>query len=213
MNVLGPCPPCPKMVSVSCMCGKAKPLPRRCSNKVQLERESLNLVSTWFTMQLFSVYVCLFAFRPGHVSSSVVGCYLADSTPVDNPVTQVHTVLNTSCCICLFKTLSSVDLTVCVCIRVFSLSQSQCSEVCVWPGGGRAAMCQPSMELSAGMMIMYDGLSLTHTHAQFDLLLHDLQWYWSDLFLHRCVAPSSPVGITPVKLCVMMECVLHVLAP
>uniref|UniRef100_A0A3Q2Q3X1 NF-X1-type domain-containing protein n=1 Tax=Fundulus heteroclitus TaxID=8078 RepID=A0A3Q2Q3X1_FUNHE len=29
----GPCPPCPKMVAVSCMCGKAKPLPRRCSNK------------------------------------------------------------------------------------------------------------------------------------------------------------------------------------
>ncbi|XP_023272195.1 NF-X1-type zinc finger protein NFXL1 [Seriola lalandi dorsalis] len=29
----GPCPPCPKMVSVSCMCRKAKPLPRRCSNK------------------------------------------------------------------------------------------------------------------------------------------------------------------------------------
>uniref|UniRef100_A0A3P9IQX2 Nuclear transcription factor, X-box binding-like 1 n=1 Tax=Oryzias latipes TaxID=8090 RepID=A0A3P9IQX2_ORYLA len=29
----GPCPPCPKMVSVSCLCGKARPLPRRCSNK------------------------------------------------------------------------------------------------------------------------------------------------------------------------------------
>uniref|UniRef100_A0A8C5DGY7 NF-X1-type zinc finger protein NFXL1-like n=1 Tax=Gouania willdenowi TaxID=441366 RepID=A0A8C5DGY7_GOUWI len=29
----GPCPPCPKMVSVPCLCGKAKPLPRRCSNK------------------------------------------------------------------------------------------------------------------------------------------------------------------------------------
>uniref|UniRef100_A0A8C2ZV98 Nuclear transcription factor, X-box binding-like 1 n=1 Tax=Cyclopterus lumpus TaxID=8103 RepID=A0A8C2ZV98_CYCLU len=29
----GPCPPCPKMVSVSCLCGRAKPLPRRCSNK------------------------------------------------------------------------------------------------------------------------------------------------------------------------------------
>nr|XP_043877062.1 NF-X1-type zinc finger protein NFXL1 isoform X1 [Solea senegalensis]XP_043877063.1 NF-X1-type zinc finger protein NFXL1 isoform X1 [Solea senegalensis]XP_043877064.1 NF-X1-type zinc finger protein NFXL1 isoform X1 [Solea senegalensis]XP_043877065.1 NF-X1-type zinc finger protein NFXL1 isoform X1 [Solea senegalensis] len=29
----GPCPPCPKMVAVSCLCGKAKPLPRRCSNK------------------------------------------------------------------------------------------------------------------------------------------------------------------------------------
>uniref|UniRef100_A0A3B4F7X3 Nuclear transcription factor, X-box binding like 1 n=1 Tax=Pundamilia nyererei TaxID=303518 RepID=A0A3B4F7X3_9CICH len=31
--VSGPCPPCPKMVSVSCLCGKAQPLPRRCSNK------------------------------------------------------------------------------------------------------------------------------------------------------------------------------------
>uniref|UniRef100_A0A8K9URZ4 Nuclear transcription factor, X-box binding-like 1 n=1 Tax=Oncorhynchus mykiss TaxID=8022 RepID=A0A8K9URZ4_ONCMY len=29
----GPCPPCPKMVSVSCMCSKAMPVPRRCSNK------------------------------------------------------------------------------------------------------------------------------------------------------------------------------------
>uniref|UniRef100_A0A8B9HIP7 Nuclear transcription factor, X-box binding-like 1 n=1 Tax=Astyanax mexicanus TaxID=7994 RepID=A0A8B9HIP7_ASTMX len=29
----GPCPPCPKMVSVSCVCGKAVPVPRRCSNK------------------------------------------------------------------------------------------------------------------------------------------------------------------------------------
>ncbi|XP_067117921.1 NF-X1-type zinc finger protein NFXL1 [Osmerus mordax] len=29
----GPCPPCPKMLSVSCMCTKATPLPRRCSNK------------------------------------------------------------------------------------------------------------------------------------------------------------------------------------
>lgn len=34
--VSGPCPPCPKMVSVSCLCGKAQPLPRRCSNKVSL---------------------------------------------------------------------------------------------------------------------------------------------------------------------------------
>ncbi|CAF90330.1 unnamed protein product [Tetraodon nigroviridis] len=34
----GPCPPCPKMVCVSCMCGKATPLPRRCSNKVQVQR-------------------------------------------------------------------------------------------------------------------------------------------------------------------------------
>lgn len=33
MFVLGPCPPCPKMVSVSCVCGKAAPVPRRCSNK------------------------------------------------------------------------------------------------------------------------------------------------------------------------------------
>ncbi|XP_056432252.1 NF-X1-type zinc finger protein NFXL1-like [Gadus chalcogrammus] len=29
----GPCPPCPKMVHVACMCGKGRPLPRRCSNK------------------------------------------------------------------------------------------------------------------------------------------------------------------------------------
>ncbi|XP_043918359.1 NF-X1-type zinc finger protein NFXL1 [Protopterus annectens] len=29
----GPCPPCPKMVSVTCFCRKAKPVPRRCSTK------------------------------------------------------------------------------------------------------------------------------------------------------------------------------------
>ncbi|KAG9347036.1 hypothetical protein JZ751_005963 [Albula glossodonta] len=29
----GPCPPCPKMVSVTCLCKKAKPVPRRCSTK------------------------------------------------------------------------------------------------------------------------------------------------------------------------------------
>lgn len=30
---LGPCPPCPKMVTTSCHCRKAKPVPRRCSAK------------------------------------------------------------------------------------------------------------------------------------------------------------------------------------
>ncbi|XP_006019090.1 NF-X1-type zinc finger protein NFXL1 [Alligator sinensis] len=29
----GPCPPCPKMVTTTCYCKKAKPIPRRCSNK------------------------------------------------------------------------------------------------------------------------------------------------------------------------------------
>ncbi|KAG8134922.1 hypothetical protein E2320_007990, partial [Naja naja] len=29
----GPCPPCPKMVIITCYCQKAKPLPRRCSMK------------------------------------------------------------------------------------------------------------------------------------------------------------------------------------
>ncbi|XP_077333657.1 NF-X1-type zinc finger protein NFXL1 isoform X1 [Lithobates pipiens] len=29
----GPCPPCPKMVTTSCFCKKAKPIPRRCSAK------------------------------------------------------------------------------------------------------------------------------------------------------------------------------------
>ncbi|XP_018594135.2 NF-X1-type zinc finger protein NFXL1 [Scleropages formosus] len=29
----GPCPPCPKMVQVSCLCKKATPVPRRCSAK------------------------------------------------------------------------------------------------------------------------------------------------------------------------------------
>nr|XP_060634470.1 NF-X1-type zinc finger protein NFXL1 [Anolis sagrei ordinatus] len=29
----GPCPPCPKMVTVTCYCKKAKPVPRRCSTK------------------------------------------------------------------------------------------------------------------------------------------------------------------------------------
>eukprot|EP00079_Xenopus_tropicalis_P028320 XP_012823254.1 PREDICTED: NF-X1-type zinc finger protein NFXL1 isoform X1 [Xenopus tropicalis] len=29
----GPCPPCPKMVTVTCFCQKAKPVPRRCSAK------------------------------------------------------------------------------------------------------------------------------------------------------------------------------------
>ncbi|XP_058618505.1 NF-X1-type zinc finger protein NFXL1 isoform X2 [Onychostoma macrolepis] len=29
----GPCPPCPKMVSVSCLCGKSSRVPRRCSAK------------------------------------------------------------------------------------------------------------------------------------------------------------------------------------
>ncbi|KAG5844963.1 hypothetical protein ANANG_G00133740 [Anguilla anguilla] len=29
----GPCPPCPKMVSVTCLCKKATPVPRRCSAK------------------------------------------------------------------------------------------------------------------------------------------------------------------------------------
>ncbi|KAG1960505.1 NF-X1-type zinc finger protein NFXL1 [Pimephales promelas] len=29
----GPCPPCPQMVSVSCLCGKASRVPRRCSAK------------------------------------------------------------------------------------------------------------------------------------------------------------------------------------
>lgn len=31
--VSGPCPPCPKMVSVSCLCGKSSRVPRRCSAK------------------------------------------------------------------------------------------------------------------------------------------------------------------------------------
>lgn len=29
----GPCPPCPKMVTITCYCKKAKPVPRRCSAK------------------------------------------------------------------------------------------------------------------------------------------------------------------------------------
>lgn len=29
----GPCPPCPKMVTTTCFCKKAKPIPRRCSAK------------------------------------------------------------------------------------------------------------------------------------------------------------------------------------
>lgn len=29
----GPCPPCPKMVTITCFCKKAKPIPRRCSAK------------------------------------------------------------------------------------------------------------------------------------------------------------------------------------
>ncbi|XP_061440006.1 NF-X1-type zinc finger protein NFXL1 isoform X1 [Rhineura floridana] len=29
----GPCPPCPKMVTITCYCKKAKPVPRRCSTK------------------------------------------------------------------------------------------------------------------------------------------------------------------------------------
>ncbi|KAL4665829.1 hypothetical protein H8959_000028, partial [Pygathrix nigripes] len=29
----GPCPPCPKMVTTTCYCKKAKPIPRRCSAK------------------------------------------------------------------------------------------------------------------------------------------------------------------------------------
>uniref|UniRef100_A0A8C4X3S7 Nuclear transcription factor, X-box binding like 1 n=1 Tax=Erpetoichthys calabaricus TaxID=27687 RepID=A0A8C4X3S7_ERPCA len=29
----GPCPPCPKMVTVTCFCKRAKPIPRRCSSK------------------------------------------------------------------------------------------------------------------------------------------------------------------------------------
>ena len=37
----GPCPPCPKMVPVSCMCCKSKPLPRRCSNKVVIKSEQM----------------------------------------------------------------------------------------------------------------------------------------------------------------------------
>lgn len=31
--VSGPCPPCPQMVSVSCLCGKSSRVPRRCSAK------------------------------------------------------------------------------------------------------------------------------------------------------------------------------------
>lgn len=31
--ILGPCPPCPKMVTTTCYCKKAKPIPRRCSTK------------------------------------------------------------------------------------------------------------------------------------------------------------------------------------
>ncbi len=33
MCVSGPCPPCPKMVSISCLCGKSSRVPRRCSAK------------------------------------------------------------------------------------------------------------------------------------------------------------------------------------
>ncbi len=30
----GPCPPCPKMIQISCNCTKSDPITRRCSNKV-----------------------------------------------------------------------------------------------------------------------------------------------------------------------------------
>ena len=33
MNVLGPCPPCPKMVKSKCFCGNNTPKLQRCSNK------------------------------------------------------------------------------------------------------------------------------------------------------------------------------------
>ena len=32
-NLLGPCPPCPKMVTNSCYCSKSDKVSRRCSNK------------------------------------------------------------------------------------------------------------------------------------------------------------------------------------
>ena len=41
-SFLGPCPPCPKMVTNSCYCSKSSPVSRRCSNKFWSCNKSCN---------------------------------------------------------------------------------------------------------------------------------------------------------------------------
>lgn len=84
--VPGPCPPCPKMVSVSCLCGKAKPLPRRCSNKVTLQRNNVTFVSLFcFNFQ------CVMCVSPDVVVSAEVWPLVTLQTA------HVHSALSHRC--------------------------------------------------------------------------------------------------------------------